>query len=90
VAARPRIDDLATHAGALPYGSFLAIPCWSFSPRPSWALLALTAVGGLVFTKLIKNATVLYGTIGGIFGSLAFLYATMWSLLIGPHCRPCS
>lgn len=26
VAARPRIDDLATHAGALTYGSFLAIP----------------------------------------------------------------
>ena len=25
----------------------------------------------------------LYGTIGGIFGFLAFLYATMWSLLIG-------
>jgi YihY family inner membrane protein len=47
------------------------------------AWLALTAVGGLVFTKLIKNATVLYGTIGGIFGFLAFLYATMWSLLIG-------
>ena len=26
VAARPRIDDSATHAGALTYGSFLAIP----------------------------------------------------------------
>src|SRR6266700_3881557 len=26
VAARPRMDDLATHAGALTYGSFLAIP----------------------------------------------------------------
>ena len=26
VAARPRIDDLATHIGALTYGSFLAIP----------------------------------------------------------------
>ena len=43
----------------------------------------LTAVGGLVFTRLIQKSTVLYGTIGGIFGLLAFLYATMWSLLIG-------
>jgi uncharacterized BrkB/YihY/UPF0761 family membrane protein len=47
------------------------------------AWLALTAVGGLVFTQLIQNSTALYGTIGGIFGLLAFLYATMWSLLIG-------
>lgn len=47
------------------------------------AWLALTAAGGLVFTKLIQNSTALYGTIGGIFGLLAFLYATMWSLLIG-------
>jgi YihY family inner membrane protein len=47
------------------------------------AWLALTAVGGLVFTRLIENSTVLYGTIGAIFGLLAFLYATMWSLLIG-------
>jgi uncharacterized BrkB/YihY/UPF0761 family membrane protein len=36
-----------------------------------------------VFTQLIQNSTALYGTIGGIFGLLAFLYATMWSLLIG-------
>jgi uncharacterized BrkB/YihY/UPF0761 family membrane protein len=41
-----------------------------------------TAAGGLVFTQLTKNATALYGTIGGIFGFLAFLYATMWSLLL--------
>ena len=47
------------------------------------AWLVLTALGGLVFTRLIENSTVLYGTIGGIFGLLAFLYATMWSLLIG-------
>ena len=47
------------------------------------AWLALTAVGGLVFARLIENSTVLYGTIGAIFGLLAFLYATMWSLLIG-------
>jgi membrane protein len=47
------------------------------------AWLGLTAVGGLVFTQLTKNATVLYGTIGAIFGFLAFLYATMWSLLMG-------
>jgi YihY family inner membrane protein len=47
------------------------------------AWLALTALGGLVFAQLIHKSTVLYGTIGGIFGFLAFLYATMWSLLIG-------
>jgi uncharacterized BrkB/YihY/UPF0761 family membrane protein len=46
------------------------------------AWLALTALGGLIFTRLIENSTVLYGTIGAIFGLLAFLYATMWSLLI--------
>jgi membrane protein len=46
------------------------------------AWLALTAVGGLIFAELIRKSTVLYGTIGGIFGFLAFLYATMWSLLI--------
>jgi len=47
------------------------------------AWLALTAVGGLVFTQLIENSTALYGAIGGIFGLLAFLYAAYWSLLIG-------
>jgi membrane protein len=47
------------------------------------AWLALTAVGGLVFTQLIENSTALYGTIGGIFGLLAFLYAANFSLLIG-------
>ena len=47
------------------------------------AWLALTALGGLIFAELIQQSTVLYGTIGGIFGFLAFLYATMWSLLIG-------
>ncbi len=45
------------------------------------AWLALTAVGGLVFTQLIENSTALYGAIGGIFGLLAFLYAANWSLL---------
>ena len=45
--------------------------------------LALTALGELVFTRLIQNSTALYGTIGGIFGLLTYLYATMWSLLIG-------
>jgi YihY family inner membrane protein len=47
------------------------------------AWLALTAVGGVVFTRLIENSTVLYGTIGAIFGLLAFLYTTMWLLLTG-------
>jgi membrane protein len=47
------------------------------------AWLALTALGGLIFAELIQQSTVLYGTIGGIFGFLTFLYATMWSLLIG-------
>jgi membrane protein len=47
------------------------------------AWLALTALGGLVFAELIQKSTALYGTIGGIFGFLAFLYATMWSLLTG-------
>jgi len=47
------------------------------------AWLVLTALGGLVFADLIQQSTVLYGTIGGIFGFLAFLYATMWSLLMG-------
>jgi uncharacterized BrkB/YihY/UPF0761 family membrane protein len=47
------------------------------------AWLVLTALGGLVFAELIQKSTLLYGTIGGIFGFLAFLYATMWSLLIG-------
>ena len=36
-----------------------------------------------IFAELILKLTVLYGTIGGIFGFLAFLYATMWSLLTG-------
>lgn len=47
------------------------------------AWLVLTAVGELVFAELIQKSIVLYGTIGGIFGFLAFLYAAMWSLLIG-------
>lgn len=47
------------------------------------AWLVLTVLGGLVFAELTQRSTVLYGTIGGIFGFLAFLYATMWSLLIG-------
>ena len=36
-----------------------------------------------MFTQPIQNSTALYGTPGGIFGLLVFLYATMWSLLIG-------
>lgn len=47
------------------------------------AWLVLTALGGLIYAQLIQKSTVLYGTIGGIFGFLAYLYATMWSLLIG-------
>ena len=47
------------------------------------AWLVLTVLGELVFTRLIQNSTALYGTIGGIFGLLAYLYATMWSLPIG-------
>jgi membrane protein len=47
------------------------------------AWLVLTALGGLIFAELIQKSTALYGTIGGIFGFIAFLYATMWSLLVG-------
>ncbi|MBV9094173.1 MAG: YihY/virulence factor BrkB family protein [Streptosporangiaceae bacterium] len=47
------------------------------------AWLVLTVLGGVVYAQLIQKSTVLYGTIGGIFGFLAFLYATVWSLLIG-------
>ena len=43
------------------------------------AWLALTAIGGIVFASVIQRSTALYGTIGAIFGLLAFLYATMWS-----------
>jgi len=38
---------------------------------------------GLVFSRLIANSTALYGTVGGVFGLIASLYATMWLLLVG-------
>ena len=41
------------------------------------------AIGETYVANVVARATALYGTIGAIFGLLAFLYATMWLFLLG-------
>jgi len=41
------------------------------------------AVGETYVANVVARTTALYGTIGAIFGLLAFLYATMWLFLLG-------
>jgi membrane protein len=44
--------------------------------------LVLHALGAEYVTRVVAKSTALYGTIGAIFGVLAFLYLTMWWLLL--------
>lgn len=44
--------------------------------------LALERFGAAYVTGVVTRSTALYGTIGAIFGLLAFLYATMWLFLL--------
>jgi membrane protein len=41
------------------------------------------AVGETYVANVVARSTALYGTIGAVFGLLAFLYATMWLFLLG-------
>lgn len=45
--------------------------------------LTLERVGAAYVSAVIAKATALYGTIGAIFGLLAFLYMAMWAFLLG-------
>jgi len=47
------------------------------------ALAGLEALGGLYFSNVVAKSTALYGTIGVLFGIVAFVYATAWLLLLG-------
>ncbi|MGH2539508.1 MAG: YihY/virulence factor BrkB family protein [Actinomycetota bacterium] len=44
--------------------------------------LVLERFGAAYVTGVVTRSTALYGTIGAIFGLLAFLYATMWLFLL--------
>ena len=44
--------------------------------------LALERFGGSYVASVVTRSTALYGTIGAIFGLLAFLYLTMWLFLL--------
>jgi YihY family inner membrane protein len=82
---------------ALAAGYFLLI-YWALTPGPakptlrdhipgalSFAVAAafLERIGGRYVAYVIAHTTALYGTIGTIFGLLAFLYMTMWVFLLG-------
>ena len=47
------------------------------------AAVGLERLGAAYVQALIERATALYGTIGAIFGLLAFLYMSMWAFLLG-------
>ncbi len=49
-----------------------------------WQVLIL--VGGYYFGRVIARSSALYGTLGGLFGVFAFLYATAWLFLLGAEC----
>ena len=49
-----------------------------------WQILIL--VGGYYFSRVIAKSSALYGTLGGLFGVFAFLYATAWLFLLGAEC----
>jgi membrane protein len=46
----------------------------------------LVAVGGYFFARVVTKSSVLYGTLGTLFGVFAFLYAAAWLLLLGAEC----
>jgi YihY family inner membrane protein len=43
---------------------------------------ALKTLGAFYFSRVVANSTALYGTLGSLFGAMAFVYATTWSLLV--------
>ena len=43
----------------------------------------LLTLGSFYFSRVVANSTALYGTLGSLFGAIAFLYATAWLLLAG-------
>ncbi len=47
----------------------------------SWTVLGL--VGSIYVGQVIARSTALYGTLGAVFGVLAFLYVAMWLFLLG-------
>lgn len=48
----------------------------------SVGFLVLERVGGVYVAGVVAKSTALYGTIGAIFGLLAFIYAAMWLFLL--------
>jgi len=43
----------------------------------------LIAVSGFFFARVISKSSALYGALGTLFGAIAFLYATVWLILLG-------
>jgi membrane protein len=90
--ARILIDAVVTVARV----PFFMVVYWFLAPRRSlrlrehlpgaimfavaWTVLGL--VGSLYVGQVIAQSTALYGTLGAIFGVLAFLYVAMWLFLL--------
>jgi membrane protein len=44
---------------------------------------SLIVIGDLYFGAVVSKSSALFGALGGLFGAIAFLYATAWLLLMG-------
>jgi uncharacterized BrkB/YihY/UPF0761 family membrane protein len=44
---------------------------------------ALVLIGDVYFGAVVSKSSALFGALGGLFGAIAFLYATAWLLLMG-------
>jgi membrane protein len=44
---------------------------------------ALVLLGDVYFGAVVSEASALFGALGGLFGAIAFMYATAWLLLMG-------
>src|SRR5262249_15908666 len=44
---------------------------------------ALVLLGDLYFGAVVSKSSALFGALGGLFGVVAFLYASAWLLLMG-------
>jgi membrane protein len=90
------LEALAIVALAVASVLFFAVMYWLLTPGRTlrlrehipgaiafgigWAILE--QVGAIYVTHLVARTSALYGTIGAIFGLLAFLYAVMWLFLL--------
>jgi uncharacterized BrkB/YihY/UPF0761 family membrane protein len=45
--------------------------------------LGLHLLGAAYVSQVVTRSTALYGTVGALFGLFAFIYLTMWLLLLG-------